>query len=70
MSEREQDSEDSGGRPGIPIDPLRIWHALRARWTWIFVAGVVGAFVGAAVAKKVISQTFAAQAVLAYQGDV
>ncbi len=70
MSEREQDSEDSGGRAGIPIDPLRIWNALRARWTWIFVAGVIGAFIGAAVAKKFIRQTFAAQAVLAYQGDV
>ncbi len=71
MSEREQDADDvGGGRPGTPADPLRIWHALRARWTWIFVAGVVGAFIGAAVAKKMIAQTFAAQAVLAFQGNV
>ncbi|MFT3925953.1 MAG: hypothetical protein QM778_25645 [Myxococcales bacterium] len=73
MGERERDSDDSGAgvkRAGTPVDPLRIWNALRARWTWIFVAGVIGAFVGAAVAKKMISQTFAAQAVVAYQGDV
>lgn len=68
LTEREQDFGDSGGgRAGIPLDPLRIWNALRAGWTWIFVAGVIGAFVGAAVAKKLMTQTFAAQAVLAFE---
>jgi uncharacterized protein involved in exopolysaccharide biosynthesis len=68
--EREQESEElGGGRAGIPMDPLRLWRALRSRWQWIFVAGVIGAFIGAAVAKKYVSQTFAAQAVLAYEGE-
>lgn len=70
MSEREQDADDGGGRAGTPADPLRIWHALRARWTWVFAAGVIGAFIGAAVAKKIIAQTFEAQSVLAFQGNV
>src|SRR4051794_22694580 len=70
LSEREQDSEEGRkGRAGTPVDPLRMWHALRSRWTWIFLAGVVGAFLGAAVAKKFIGQTFASRAVLAYQGQ-
>jgi uncharacterized protein involved in exopolysaccharide biosynthesis len=67
LSERDdtEETEDSG-RPGIPVDPLRLWNALRRRWQLILAAGVLGAFVGAAVAKKFASQTFGAHAVLTW----
>ncbi len=67
MSERDEneESEDSG-RPGVPVDPLRLWTALRKRWQLVLAAGVLGAFVGAAVAKKFASQTFGAHAVLTW----
>src|SRR5215218_5799243 len=68
LSERDSDSDDSegGGRPGVPIDPLRLWAALRKRWQWILAAAVLGAFIGAAIAKKFAQQTFSAQAVLTW----
>ena len=69
MSERDTDQDDSegGGRPGAPIDPLRLWAALRKRWQWILAAAVVGAFVGALFAKKYAQQTFTAHAVLTWE---
>jgi uncharacterized protein involved in exopolysaccharide biosynthesis len=44
-----------------------LWSALRTRWQLIVAAGVIGAFVGAAVAKKFAAQTFAAHAVLTWE---
>ena len=52
MSEREQDyaeSSDGDGRPGLPIDPLRLWLILKRSWQIVVAAGVIGAFVGAAI---------------------
>jgi len=71
LSELEQqgaDSSDGGGRPGLPLDPVRLWLVFRTRWHVLVLAGVVGAFAGAAVAKKVVKQNFAARAVLAWEG--
>jgi uncharacterized protein involved in exopolysaccharide biosynthesis len=71
LSERDdnQDGEGGGGRPGFPIDPLRLWHALRGGWQIVAVATVVGAFVGAAIAKKVVKQSFEATAVIAWDSQ-
>lgn len=71
MSERDNDSDESagGGRPGFPIDLLRVWLALRARWQLLAVATVVGAFIGAAVAKKMVSQSFASRAVITWEAN-
>lgn len=56
-------------RPGVPIDPLRLWHALRRRKWFILLAGVLGAFLGAAVAKKFAAQTFVARGVLTWEAS-
>jgi uncharacterized protein involved in exopolysaccharide biosynthesis len=71
LSERDEnpDGEGGGGRPGFPIDPLRLWHALRGGWQIVAVATVVGAFVGAAVAKKVVKQSFEAASVIAWESQ-
>ncbi len=72
MSDREQDyaeSSDGDGRPGLPIDPLRLWLILKRSWQVVVAAGVIGAFVGAAVAKKVVPQTFTARATVTWEGE-
>ena len=67
MSERDYDNEEQqGGRPGLPVDPLRIWNTLSHRWQLIVIAGVLGAFVGAAVAKKVVVNNYAASAIITW----
>jgi uncharacterized protein involved in exopolysaccharide biosynthesis len=69
LSERDDNDqqEGSGGRPGMPIDPLRLWHALRGGWQIIAVATIIGAFIGAAIAKKVVTQSFASRAVMRWE---
>lgn len=67
MSERDYDNEEqSSGRPGRPVDPLRIWNAIRSRWQLIAIAGVLGAFLGAAIAKKFVEKKFAASSVITW----
>src|SRR5688572_27403516 len=51
----------------MPIDPLRLWHALRGGWQIIAVATIIGAFIGAAIAKKVVTQSFASRAVMRWE---
>jgi uncharacterized protein involved in exopolysaccharide biosynthesis len=67
LSERDNDNEEpSSGRPGRPVDPLRIWHAIRSRWQLIAIAGVLGAFLGAAVAKKFVSKRYGASSIITW----
>lgn len=67
MSDEELEESGGGGRHGIPIEPLRLWHAFRQRWHWVAVAVVIGAFGGALVAKKFIHPVFSSNAVLEWQ---
>ena len=70
LSERDNDNEEQrSGRPGLPIDPLRIWNVLRSRWHVIVIAGVVGAFLGAAIAKKFVDHRFQATAIITWTVD-
>ncbi len=71
MSELEPqstESADGAGRPGLPLDPYRLWLIFRNRWQVLVVAGVVGAFAGAAIAKKVVKQNFSARGVVSWEG--
>jgi uncharacterized protein involved in exopolysaccharide biosynthesis len=71
LSERDDNQVEAGGggRPGFPIEPRRLLHAVRARWQIVFAATVIGAFAGAAIAKKVVKQSFEATAVLAWESN-
>ncbi|MDB4975070.1 MAG: hypothetical protein JWN48_3411, partial [Myxococcaceae bacterium] len=67
LSERDYENEEQqSSRPGSPVDPLRIWNALRKRWQLIVIAGVVGAFLGAAIAKKGITNNYAASGIITW----
>jgi len=65
LSAREQRGAGNADE-GLPLDPTRVWLMFRRTWQIVAVAGVVGAFAGAAVAKKVVKQTFTARAVLSW----
>jgi uncharacterized protein involved in exopolysaccharide biosynthesis len=67
LSERDYDNdEQQSGRPGIPVDPLRILNTLRRRWQLIVIAGVFGAFLGAAIAKKFVGSNYAASGIITW----
>jgi uncharacterized protein involved in exopolysaccharide biosynthesis len=67
LSERDYDNEEQqSGRPGIPVDPLRILNTLRRRWQLIVIAGVFGAFLGAAIAKKFVGSNYAASGIITW----
>jgi uncharacterized protein involved in exopolysaccharide biosynthesis len=65
--DHDQDEDIEASRPGVPIDPLRLWTAIRKRKAFILIAGILGAFIGAAVAKKFAAQTFVAHGVLTWE---
>ncbi|MDB4989985.1 MAG: hypothetical protein JWN04_5163 [Myxococcaceae bacterium] len=67
LSERDYENEEQhSSRPGSPVDPLRIWNALRKRWQLIVIAGVIGAFLGAAIAKKGVKSLYAASGIITW----
>lgn len=67
MSERDYENEEpQSGRPGAPVDPLRLWNVLRRRWQLIVIAAVIGAFAGAFVAKKVVGSNYAASGIITW----
>ena len=67
LSERDYENEEAqGSRPGLPVDPLRIWNTFRKRWQLIVMAGVLGAFIGAAVAKKFVASNYAAGGIITW----
>jgi uncharacterized protein involved in exopolysaccharide biosynthesis len=68
LNERHNDYDASSGRAkaGSPVDVIRLWVSLKRRWQVVLVCGIVGAFLGAAIAKKLTKQTFEATAVLGW----
>lgn len=52
------------------MDPLRLWQSLKKRWQLVVGLAVVGAFLGAVIAKKYTSQTFEATAVIGWEPKV
>lgn len=67
LSERDYDNEEQqAGRPGAAVDPLRVWNVLRRRWHLIVIAGVIGAFAGAAWAKKLVESNYPASGIITW----
>jgi uncharacterized protein involved in exopolysaccharide biosynthesis len=70
LSERDYENEEQqNSRPGAPVDPLRVWNTLRRRWQLIVIAGVLGAFLGAAVAKKFVGSNYAASGIITWNSS-
>lgn len=71
MSGLDDDPEDGPrkrSRPGLPVDPVRLWRALlRGKW-WILTAGLVGSAMGVGVGKFAIPHAYEATASIRYEG--
>jgi len=68
LTDRHNDyaASDASGKAGSPVDLIRIWTSLKRRWQIVLVCGIIGAFLGAAIAKKLTKQTFETTAVLGW----
>lgn len=62
------DEEESGGRPGIPIDFRRIARILWNGKLWMILVGVVASGAGYALGKFAVHHTFETSATLRYVG--
>lgn len=70
MSERFDDlsADDLDGRPGTPIDPMRVLRIFLRGWRWLVVATALGAAIGVVLAKTRANKTFEAETVIGYGG--
>jgi uncharacterized protein involved in exopolysaccharide biosynthesis len=56
-----------GARPGLPVDPGRLWLSVRRDWRWLPVAGGVWLALGLIVAFVFIKHTYKAEAILVWE---
>ena len=61
--------EPGTSRPGLPVDPHRVWRALRRGRSVLGASLVLGALGGAAAAKFLVARTYQASAVLLWEGS-
>jgi uncharacterized protein involved in exopolysaccharide biosynthesis len=62
-------SELGSPRPGLPVDPHRVWRALRRGKSLLGASLLLGALGGAAAAKLLVVRTYQASAVLLWEGS-
>jgi uncharacterized protein involved in exopolysaccharide biosynthesis len=74
MRSRQDDMDeftDAGGqgaqRPGLPVEPLRIWLSVKQDWKWIPIAAVVWGALGVAVALLFIGHSYKSQTLLIWE---
>ncbi len=65
---REEDEDESGGRPGKPVEPRRLlWTLARGRWV-LLTALTSGLLCGVVAAKFLVRHTYEASAAVRYEG--
>jgi uncharacterized protein involved in exopolysaccharide biosynthesis len=60
-------SGQSVARPGLPVDPGRLWLSVKRDWRWIPFAGAIWLALGLVVAFVFIKHTFKAEAILIWE---
>ena len=60
--------EAPAGRPGAPVDPIRVLRRVRKGLPWLIGIAVIGAAIGVVWAKFFLAKSYEAQAVLQYEG--
>jgi capsular polysaccharide biosynthesis protein len=60
-------SGQSVARPGLPVDPGRLWLSVRRDWRWIPFAGAIWLALALVVAFVFIKHTFKAEAILIWE---
>jgi uncharacterized protein involved in exopolysaccharide biosynthesis len=66
----EYDDMDGGiasARPGLPVDPSRLWTSIRRDWKWIPFAGVIWGALGLALAFFAVKHSYKSEAVLLWE---
>lgn len=57
----------AGSRPGLPVDPGRLWLSIKRNWKWIPMAAGIWAVLGLAVAFLFIRHTYKSETVLIWE---
>jgi uncharacterized protein involved in exopolysaccharide biosynthesis len=60
-------SADRQARPGLPVDPGRLWLSVKRDWRWIPLAGLTWGALGLLVAFVFIRYSYKSEAVLVWQ---
>src|SRR5687768_11814377 len=60
-------SGQSGSRPGLPVDPGRLWLSVKRDWRWIPFAGAIWLALALVVAFVFIKHTYKAEAILIWE---
>src|SRR5688572_33436229 len=60
-------SGSSRGRPGLPVDPGRLWLSVKRDWRWIPFAGAIWLGLALVVAFVFIKHTYKAEAILIWE---
>jgi len=61
------DDASAPGRPGLPVDVVRITRGLARQWKWFAIVAGVSIVVGVVLAKTVAPKTFTARAVIVWE---
>lgn len=61
------DDSAAPGRPGLPIDFVRIIRGIVRRWRWLVIGGVVSAIIGVVLAKTIAPKTFLARTAILWE---
>lgn len=72
MPARSDDFDDMDGRlaasrPGLPVEPARLWASIRRDWKWIPFAFAVWGALGLAIAFWVVRHSYRSEAVLLWE---
>jgi uncharacterized protein involved in exopolysaccharide biosynthesis len=60
-------SSSKGARPGLPVDPGRLWLSVKRDWRWIPFAGAIWLALGLVVAFVFIRHTYKAETILIWE---
>lgn len=61
------DDATTPGRPGLPVDLVRVARSLVRQWKWFAVVAGISVVVGVVLAKTVAPKTFTARAVIVWE---
>ncbi len=61
--------DDSPSRPGLPLDPGRVWLSVKSGWKLLPLALAAGALAGLAASTLLVGSTFKSEAILIWEPE-
>lgn len=68
QAEVPEDTETRKGRPGLPIEPLRVIRTVKSGRYWLLGAAAIGVIAGVGIAKFAMKHTYEASASMRFEG--